>query len=32
MEYMRSTADLIALRRGQSPPITAGMYYLADET
>ncbi|KAG2560976.1 hypothetical protein PVAP13_8KG115300 [Panicum virgatum] len=32
MEYMRSTADVIALRRGQSPPLTAGMYYLADET
>ena len=32
MEYMRSTADVIAMRRGQSPPLTAGMYYLADET
>ena len=32
MEYMRSTADLIVLRRGQSARITAGMYYLVDET
>jgi hypothetical protein len=32
MEYMQSTADLIVLRRGQSPRITAGMYFLSDET
>ncbi|KAG2620469.1 hypothetical protein PVAP13_3NG100471 [Panicum virgatum] len=30
MEYMRSTADLIVLRRGQSTRIIAGMYSLAD--
>ena len=30
MEYMRSTADLIVLRRGQSTRITAGMYSLSD--
>jgi len=32
MEFMRSAADLFVLRRGQSAPITAGMYYLTDET
>jgi len=32
IEYMRSTADLIVLRRGQSPPITAGMFSLSDTT
>ena len=32
IEYMRSTADLIVLRRGQSPPITAGMFSLSDAT
>ena len=32
MEYMRSTADLIVLRRGQSTRIAAGMYSLSDTT
>jgi len=32
MEYMRSEADLIALRRGQSSHFTAGMYSVADQT
>jgi len=32
MEYMRSTADLIVLRRGQRQLVTAGMYYQVDET
>ncbi|KAG2629903.1 hypothetical protein PVAP13_3KG510900 [Panicum virgatum] len=32
IEYMRSRVDLIALRRGRSPPITAGMYCLSDLT
>ena len=32
MEYMRSAADLIVQRRGQSAHITLGMYYLVDET
>jgi len=32
MEYMRLTANLIVLRRGQSPRIAAGMYSLSDTT
>ena len=32
MEYMRSTADLIVLRRGQSPLFPAGMFALSDAT
>jgi len=32
MEYMRSMADLIVLRRGRTPPFTAGSYYLVDQT
>jgi len=32
MEYMRSTADLIVLRRGQCTRITTGMYSLSDAT
>jgi len=32
MEYIRSTADHIMLRRGQRQLVTAGMYYQVDET
>ena len=32
MDYMRSTADLIVLRRGQSARFTTGMYCLSDQT
>ena len=32
MEYMRSAADLIVLRRGQSPLFPAGMFALSDAT
>jgi hypothetical protein len=32
MEYMRSAADLIVMRRGQSPLFPAGMFALSDAT
>ena len=32
MDYMRSTADHIVLRRGQSARFTTGMYCLSDQT
>jgi len=32
MEYIRSTADLIVLRRGKRRPITAGLFSLSDAT